>query len=63
MTTSASIWSWPPISAAFGAGELVLGGLSLVTILPALVMGGPPERLLARIRALNVNLKSPPDLD
>ncbi|QWE25492.1 MgtC/SapB family protein [Polynucleobacter sp. AP-Elch-400A-B2] len=49
LTTSASIWSCALVSAAFGAGELALGGLSLAAILLALVMGGPLERLLARI--------------
>ena len=63
LTTSASIWSCALVSAAFGAGELVLGGLSLAAILLALVMGGPLERLLARITGIknNSEISSDPD--
>jgi putative Mg2+ transporter-C (MgtC) family protein len=47
LTTAASIWSCALIAAAFGAGELVLGSLSLCAILFTLIIGGPLERLLA----------------
>lgn len=49
LTTAASIWSCALIGAAFGAGQFALGGLSLGAILLTLVIGGPLERLIARI--------------
>lgn len=49
LTTAASIWSCALIGAAFGAGQFALGGLSLGAILLTLMIGGPLERLIARI--------------
>ena len=49
LTTAASIWSSALIAAAFGAGELALGALSLCAILITLIIGGPLERLLTRM--------------
>jgi putative Mg2+ transporter-C (MgtC) family protein len=49
LTTSASIWSCALIAAAFGAGELVLGGLALCAILITLIIGGPLEQLLGKL--------------
>lgn len=48
LTTSASIWSCALIAAAFGAGELILGGLALSAIIITLIIGGPLEQLLSR---------------
>lgn len=52
LTTAASIWSSALIAAAFGAGELVLGAFSLCAILITLIIGGPLERLLARMTGI-----------
>lgn len=49
LTTAASIWSSAIIAAAFGAGQLVLGGLALGAIIMALVLGGPLEQVLRRL--------------
>ncbi|MBU3593840.1 MgtC/SapB family protein [Polynucleobacter sp. 71A-WALBACH] len=63
LTTAASIWSCALIAAAFGAGELMLGGLSLFAILITLMIGGPLERLLARITGIKHGSEISPDPD
>ena len=47
LTTAASLWACALIGASFGAGQFVLGGLSLGAILLTLIIGGPLERLMA----------------
>jgi putative Mg2+ transporter-C (MgtC) family protein len=49
LTTAASLWACALIGAAFGAGQFVLGGLSLGAILVTLFIGGPLEKLLSHI--------------
>lgn len=52
LTTAASIWSCALIGAAFGAGQFALGAISLVAILLTLIMGGPLEKLVARLNGV-----------
>ena len=52
LTTAASIWSCALIGASFGAGQFIVGGISLGAILLTLVLGGPMERLVSRILGL-----------
>ncbi len=63
LTTSASIWSCALIAAAFGAGELALGMLSLFAILITLIIGGSLERLVARITGIRRGSEISSDLD
>ena len=52
LTTAASLWACALIGAAFGAGQFVLGGLALGAILITLALGGPLERLFARLNGV-----------
>jgi putative Mg2+ transporter-C (MgtC) family protein len=52
LTTAASLWACSLIGAAFGAGKFALGGLSLGAILLILALGGPLERLFARLNGV-----------
>jgi len=52
LTTAASLWSCALIGAAFGAGQFALGGLSLGAILLVLALGGPLERVFARLNGV-----------
>ena len=52
LTTAASLWACALIGAAFGAGQFALGGLSMGAILLTLAIGGPLERLIARINGV-----------
>ena len=52
LTTAASIWSCALIGASFGAGQFVVGGISIGAILLILALGGPMERLVSRILGL-----------
>jgi putative Mg2+ transporter-C (MgtC) family protein len=52
LTTAASLWACALIGAAFGAGQFALGGLSLGAILLTLAVGGPLERLIARLNGV-----------
>ncbi len=52
LTTAASLWACALIGAAFGAGQFALGGLTLGAILLTLVLGGPLERLFARLNGV-----------
>jgi putative Mg2+ transporter-C (MgtC) family protein len=52
LTTAASLWACSLIGAAFGAGQFALGGLSLGAILLILALGGPLERLFARLNGV-----------
>ena len=63
LTTSASIWSCALIAAAFGAGELALGGIALCAILIALLIGGPLEQLLGKITGVKQISEISPDSD
>jgi putative Mg2+ transporter-C (MgtC) family protein len=63
LTTSASIWSCALIAAAFGAGELVLGGLALGAILITLVIGGPLEQLLGKFTGVKRDSEISPESD
>jgi putative Mg2+ transporter-C (MgtC) family protein len=63
LTTSASIWSCALIAAAFGAGELVLGGLALGAILITLVIGGPLEQLLSKFTGVKRDSEISPESD
>ena len=49
LTTAASLWACALIGATFGAGQFVLGGLSLLAILVTLVIGGPLEKLVSKV--------------
>jgi putative Mg2+ transporter-C (MgtC) family protein len=63
LTTSASIWSCALLAAAFGAGELALGGLSLFAILFILILGGSLERLIARVTGIKRDSEISSDSD
>ena len=52
LTTAASLWACAIIGSAFGAGQFALGGLTLLAILLILVLGGPIERLFARLNGV-----------
>jgi len=52
LTTAASLWACALIGAALGAGKYALGALSLGAILLALFIGGPLERLIARLKGI-----------
>ena len=52
LTTAASLWACALIGASFGAGQFALGGLSLGAILLILALGGPLERLFARLNGI-----------
>jgi len=52
LTTAASLWACALIGASFGAGQYALGGLSLGAILLTLAVGGPLERLIARLNGV-----------
>jgi putative Mg2+ transporter-C (MgtC) family protein len=52
LTTAASLWATALIGAAFGAGQFALGLLTLGAILLTLVLGGPLERLIARLNGV-----------
>ena len=52
LTTAASLWACALIGATFGAGQFVLGGLALGAILITLALGGPLERLFARLNGV-----------
>ena len=52
LTTAASLWACALIGAAFGAGQFALGGLSLGAILLVLAVGGPLERVFARLNGV-----------
>jgi putative Mg2+ transporter-C (MgtC) family protein len=52
LTTAASLWACALIGAAFGAGQFALGGLSLGAILLTLLLGGPLERLFAKLNGV-----------
>jgi putative Mg2+ transporter-C (MgtC) family protein len=63
LTTSASIWSCALIAAAFGAGELALGGLALCAILITLIIGGPLEQLLGKLTGVKRSSEISPEPD
>jgi len=52
LTTAASLWVCALVSAAFGAGQFALGGITLGAILLTLVLGGPLERLFAKLNGI-----------
>ena len=52
LTTAASVWACALIGATFGAGQFILGGLALGAILLILALGGPLERLFARLNGV-----------
>ena len=52
LTTAASLWACALIGASFGAGHFALGSLSLGAILLTLAVGGPLERLFARLNGV-----------
>ncbi|QWD97693.1 MgtC/SapB family protein [Polynucleobacter sp. MG-5-Ahmo-C2] len=52
LTTAASLWACALIGATFGAGQFALGGLSMGAILIILAVGGPLERLFARLNGV-----------
>lgn len=49
LTTAASLWACALIGATFGAGQYALGGLALGAIFLTLLLGGPLEKLVAKI--------------
>jgi putative Mg2+ transporter-C (MgtC) family protein len=52
LTTAASLWACAIIGASFGAGQFALGAISLATILLTLFIGGPLERLVAKLNGV-----------
>ena len=52
LTTAASLWACALIGAAFGAGQFALGGLALAAIFLILAVGGPLERLFAKLNGI-----------
>jgi len=49
LTTAASLWTCALVGAAFGGGQFMLGLLSMGAIFLALALGGPLEKLVARL--------------
>lgn len=56
LTTAASLWACAILGAAFGAGQLVLGGMAVFAILFTLVIGGPLETAVSK--ALGIKRES-----
>lgn len=49
LTTAASVWTCALVGAAFGGGQFILGLFSIGAIFLSLALGGPLERLVARL--------------
>ncbi len=60
LTTAASLWACALIGASFGAGQYILGGLSVGAILITLLIGGPLERLATRLSGIHQGSEIPP---
>lgn len=52
LTTAASLWTCALVGAAFGAGQFMLGLISIGAIFLALALGGPMERLISRLTGI-----------
>ena len=52
LTTAASLWTCALVGAAFGAGQFILGLMSIGAIFLALALGGPMERLISRLTGI-----------
>jgi putative Mg2+ transporter-C (MgtC) family protein len=52
LTTAASLWTCALVGAAFGAGQFLLGVMSMGAILLALALGGPLERLISGLTGI-----------
>ena len=61
LTTAASIWSCAMIAAAFGGSQFILGGMALGAILLTLMIGGPLERLAAKLTGVKRESEVPID--
>ena len=49
LTTAASLWACALLGAAFGAGQIALGLIALITILMTLLLGGRLESFIGRL--------------
>lgn len=61
LTTAAGIWACAIIGAAFGGGQFALGLLALGSVLFVLIIGGPMERIAAKIFGIKHNSEVYPD--
>ena len=52
LTTAASLWTCALVGAAFGAGQFILGLMSIGAIFFALALGGPMEKLISRLTGI-----------
>ena len=52
LTTAASLWVCSLLGASFGAGQFALGGFTLGAILLTLMLGGPLEKLVAKLNGI-----------
>jgi len=52
LTTAASLWTCALVGAAFGAGQFILGLISIGAIFLALALGGPMERLISGLTGI-----------
>ena len=52
LTTAASLWTCALVGAAFGAGQFILGLMSIGAIFFALALGGPLEKLISRLTGI-----------
>ena len=52
LTTAASLWTCALVGAAFGAGQFMLGLISIGAIFLALALGGPMERLISGLTGI-----------
>jgi putative Mg2+ transporter-C (MgtC) family protein len=52
LTTAASLWTCALVGAAFGAGQFILGLMSIGAIFLALALGGPMEKLISRLTGI-----------
>ena len=52
LTTAASLWTCALVGAAFGAGQFILGLMSIGAIFLALALGGSMEKLISRLTGI-----------
>lgn len=63
LTTAASLWKCALVGAAFGAGQFMLGLISIGAIFLALALGGPLERLVSRLTGIERKSEISEDLE
>jgi putative Mg2+ transporter-C (MgtC) family protein len=63
LTTAASLWTCALIGAVFGAGQYMLGLMSIGAVFLALALGGPMERLISRLTGIKRGSEISDDYD